>query len=108
MLSLLLEIATVPPTGESAMDFTWLFVKMMGALVLVCVFAVVVLRYVVPRLGVFKKYSSNRYIEIIGRCHLDQKKHLYIVKVGSRYALIGASDHGVNLVMELKPGELGI
>ena len=84
------------------MDFTWLFVKMMGALVVVCILAVVILRYVVPKLGAYKRYSSNQHMQIIARHHLDQKKNLYIVKIGTKYALIGASDHNVNFLMDLK------
>jgi len=101
VLGILLDIATKPATGDGAIDFTWLFMKMMIVLIIVCVFAVVILKYVAPRIGLFKKINSNKYIEILGRRSLEHKKQLYIIKVGSRYALIGSSEHSVNLVMEL-------
>ena len=101
LLGLLLEITTTPAAELEAIDFTWLFIKMMLALIIVCVLAVVILKYAVPRVGFFKKYANSQYIEVIARSSLDQKKFLYIVKVGSKYALVGASDHNVNLVMEL-------
>ena len=102
MFGLLLQIQTVPATGEGALDFTWLFIKMIAALIVVCIFAVVILKYVAPRMGLFKRFSGGKYIELIARQSLDQRKHLYVVRVGDRYALVGSSDHGVNLVMELK------
>ena len=107
MLGILLDIQTVPATGEGAVDFTWLFIKMISALIVVCVFAVVIMKYAVPKVGFLKKFSGGKYIEIITRQSLDQRKHLYIVKIGQRYALVGSSDHGVNLVMELKKEDVG-
>lgn len=102
MLGVLLEISTTPAAETSAADFTSLFVRMLIVLIVVCAAAVVVLKFLVPRMGLFKRFSSGRYIEIIARQGLEQKKFLYIVKIGSRYALVGTSDHGVNLLMELK------
>lgn len=102
MLGILLQIPLSPVTESTAIDFTWLFVKMIIALVAVCLFAVLVLRYLVPKIGLFKRYSANRYVEIIARQPLDHRKNLYIIKVGQKYALVGASDQSVNMIMELK------
>jgi flagellar biosynthetic protein FliO len=106
MLGILLAIQTSPATGEGALDFTWLFIRMISALVVVCILAVIILKYAVPRIGFFKKYSGGKYIDVVARQNLDQRKHLYIIKVGERYALVGSSDHGVNLVMELKKEDI--
>lgn len=106
MLGVLLQIATSPASTEGAVDFTWLFVKMISALIVVCVLAIILLKYAVPRVGFFRKFSGGRYIEVLARQSLDQRKHLYVVKVGGRYSLIGASEHGVNLVMELRPEDV--
>jgi flagellar biosynthetic protein FliO len=107
-LGILLQIQTAPATGESAVDFTWLFIKMIGALIVVCILAVVIMKYAVPRTGFFRKFSGGRYIEIVARQSIDQRKHLYIIKIGERYALVGSSDHGVSLVMELKPEDVHV
>jgi len=101
VLAILLEVATAPATQAGAVDFSWLFIKMMGALFVVCLLAVVILKYAVPKVGLLKRFAGSQYIEIIARQNLEQRKHLYLVKIGPRYALVGASDHGVNLVMEL-------
>lgn len=106
MLGLLLDISTSPATEPGAVDFTWLFLKMVIALAIVCFIAVVVLKYIAPRFGLFKRFAGGKYIEVIARHSLDQKKHLYLVKVGPRYALLGSSEHGVNMVMELKDGDV--
>ena len=106
MLGILLQIQTTPATGEGAVDFTWLFIKMISALIVVCILAVVILKYAVPRIGFFKKFSGGRYIEVIAKQSLDQRQHLYVVKVGKKYALVGSSDHGVNLVMELSANDV--
>jgi flagellar biogenesis protein FliO len=105
-LGVLLDIATSPASAPAAVDFTWLFVKMLAALGAVCVIAILVVRYLVPRMGVIKRFSGNRYMEILGRHSLDARRHLYIIKIGGRYALIGSSEHGVGLVMELKEEDL--
>lgn len=102
MLGMLLQITTAPATESTAVDFTMLFIKMMGALAIVCILAVVILKYAIPKIGVFKRFAGGKYIEVKARHSLDPKKQLYLVKVGPRYALLGASEHGVHLVMELK------
>lgn len=101
MLGLLLQVATVPATPETAIDFTWLFIKMMASLVIVCIVAFVSLKYVVPRLGLVKKYSDTRFISIIAKYSLSQKRHLYIVRVGEKYSLVGSSEVGISKVMDL-------
>lgn len=106
MLATLLEITTTPATEAAAVDFTWLFIKMMGALIIVCILAVVILKYAVPRVGLFKKYAASRYISVIARHSLDQRKHLYIVKVGKKYMLLGSAEHGVNLITELSQSDV--
>lgn len=106
MLATLMEIATAPATEAGAVDFTWLFIKMMGALFIVCILAVVILKYAVPRIGVFKKFAAGKYISVIARHSLDHRKHLYIVRVGSKYALLGSSERGVELIMELRPEDV--
>lgn len=101
MYAILLDIATVPATHEGMVDFSWLFLKMIFALIIVCIVAIVILKYAVPRTGLLKKFTGGKYISIIARHSLDHRKHLFIIKVGSKYMLIGAADHGINLIRDL-------
>lgn len=102
MTGLLLDITTSPATEAGAVDFSFLFLKMMAALIVVCVLALVILKYVVPRMGYFRKFTAGRTISIVARQSLDHKNHLYIVRVGAKYALVGSSERGLKLIMELK------
>lgn len=105
MLSLMLQIETVPPTGATAVDFTWLFVKMLLILGIVSVAAVLILKYAVPHIGVMKRFQQGRYFTVLGRYLLEPRKALYLVNVGKRYLVIGVADHGINLITEISEEE---
>lgn len=102
MLMLLSQIPTTPATGESAIDFTWLFIKMLLVLGIVSISAVLILKYFVPHIGVMKRFQQGKYFKILGRQPIEHKKTLYLIQVGERYLMIGASDHAINLITELK------
>jgi flagellar biosynthetic protein FliO len=100
------NISSSPANISSAGDFTILFIKMLVVLVVVCVVAVVLLRYAAPRLKFLDKGLGGRYIEVVARHFIGRKKALYIVKVGSRYILIGDSEHGINFISDLDKGDV--
>ena len=105
MLALLAQIETVPATGETAVDFTWLFVKMLLVLGIVTVGAVLILKYAVPHIGVMKRFQQGRYFTVLGRYLLEPRKSLYLVNIGKRYLVIGVADHGISLVTEISEEE---
>ncbi len=105
MLSILLQIETVPATGSNAVDFTWLFIKMLLVLGIVSVFAVLMLKYVTPRVGLLKRFQNDKYFRVLGRYMLEPRKSLFMVETGGRYLVIGTSDHGISLITELSKEE---
>jgi flagellar biosynthetic protein FliO len=68
---------------------------------LVSVLAVIILKYVVPRLGFAGKLQAGKYIHLISRFSLDPKKSLWIVRVGTRHFLLGSGESAVNTLAEL-------
>ena len=88
------------------MDFTILFLQMLLALAVVCVAAVLILKYAVPRLSWAKKWQGHDRFEIISRFNIDAKHALYLVKVHQRFLLLGSSDSGLNLLTELNEAEV--
>jgi len=102
VIAILLGVQTVPATDVNAVDFTWLFVKMLLMLGIVTISAIVILKYVVPRLGIVRRLKKNNFFTIIARFSLDARKKLYVVEVGKRYFVIGASEHAINMLAELK------
>lgn len=105
MLALLLQIETVAPTPATAVDFTWLFVKMLLVLGIVSVGAVLVLKYAVPRMGLMKRFQQGRYFTVLGRYLLEPGKALYLVNIGKRYLVIGVANNGINLITEISEEE---
>lgn len=95
-------VATEPVGRSSAVDFSFLFVKMIAALVVACVLAVLVLKYAVPKLSFIKKSPENDRIKILSRVALGQKQHLYLVKVDDKCILLGATDHGVRKIIDME------
>lgn len=102
MLATLSQVSTAPPTGESAVDFTWLFIRMLIVLGIVTVAAILILKYAVPRIGIIKRFQRGRHFEVLGRHVLEPGKSLYLVKTGTRYLVIGAAESGISLITELK------
>ncbi|MBT3182534.1 MAG: flagellar biosynthetic protein FliO [Deltaproteobacteria bacterium] len=105
LLAILSEIQTVPATDSNAVDFTWVFLKMIFVLGIVSVLAVLILKYAVPRIGLSKRFQKGSYFSILGRYQLEPRRSLYLVEVGGRYFVIGSADHGINLISELSMAE---
>lgn len=106
ILSILLaEITTKPAVPGNTLDFTWLFLKMLLVLVIVCVLAILFLKYVVPRTGFARAIQKGKYFTILGRYQLEHRKSLYLVEIGGRYLVIGCADHGINALAELTKEE---
>lgn len=100
-----LAIPTEPATAASAVDFTWLFMKMILVLAIVSIAAILFLKYLMPRFGPFKAYKRGQYFKVLGRFVLESRKALYIVNIGKRYLVIGCSDHAINLITEISKEE---
>ncbi len=92
----------VPPAPMA--DFTWTFVKVILAMTVVCLLAVGVIRYLLPRARFIKNSQSSR-IEILERFPLEPKKSLYLLKVGAQEILIGTTEASIQPLLELKDGE---
>ena len=98
-------VTTEPATSATAVDFTWLFIKMLLVLAIVSITAILILKYVVPRIGILKPFQKGQYFKVLGRYVLEPKKSLYLVNVGKRYLVIGVADHAINLVTEITKEE---
>ena len=105
MIGILGQLETVAPTGDTAVDFTWLFIKMLLVLGIVTVGAVLVLKYAVPRIGAMKRFQQGRCFSVIGRYVLEPGRSLFLVSVGKRYLVLGVSDHAINLLGEVSEEE---
>lgn len=107
MIGILLSaaISTEAATPATAVDFTWLFIKMVLVLSIVCISAILILKYVMPRTGLLRTVQKGRYFKVMGRYQLESRKALYLVEVGGRYFVIGSADHGINLITELSREE---
>ncbi len=94
-------IVTEEATRSSAIDFSFLFLKMIAALVVAVTLAILVLKYAVPKLSFAKKLSDNQQIKILSRVSLGAKQNLYLVKVAEKCILLGATDHTVTKIMDV-------
>ncbi|MCC7344765.1 MAG: flagellar biosynthetic protein FliO [Deltaproteobacteria bacterium] len=88
--------------GASSVDFTWLFLKMVFAMIFVIALAIVIIRFIIPKLTFNRGAAARSDLRIVDRVPLDARKSLYILQVEGRRLLIGASEHHVGLIAELK------
>src|SRR3989338_5402062 len=87
------------------LDYTWLFVRVCVALVLVISLGFVFIRFFLPRLKGFHR-SSQSAIKILDRNTLEPRKSIYLIQVGGRHYLIGTADQSVSLIGELSKDEV--
>lgn len=76
-------------------------------LLLVCVGAVVALRFLLPRFLSNKRFNKGGHFELIARYGLDMRKALYLVRVGKRFFVLGGAEQGLRLLSEIDPSDLG-
>lgn len=89
------------------MDFTWQFLNMLFILLLVCVGAVVALRFVLPRMMGNKRFNKSGHFELLARYSLDFRRALYLVRVGKKYFVVGGAEQGLHLLSEISKDDLG-
>jgi flagellar biogenesis protein FliO len=78
------------------------YVKLIAVLGLVLVLALAVVHGIIPRLGGGGRTGAAAgAIRVSARYPLEPKKNLYVVRVGSDYFLVGASDAGIHLLTGL-------
>lgn len=81
------------------MDIVWLLVQTMIALALVCGLAILIFRYILPRLNAVSFNKS--IVRIVDGTSLDARKRLVVIEVAGKYMLVAISENGVQLVSEL-------
>ena len=88
------------------MDFTWLFIQMLATLAVVCIVAVLILRFVLPKLSWARKWQKTGNFELVDRFGLDYKRALYLVRVGKKHLVLGGTDQNLSLLTEISHEEL--
>ncbi len=87
--------------GAGSLDFTWLFLKMVFAMIFVIALAIVVIRFIIPKLTFNRGASARSDLRVVDRIPLDARKSLYVLEVEGRRLLIGSSEHHVGFIAEL-------
>ena len=69
------------------------------ALGIVCGLAVLIFRYILPKLNVVSFNKS--IVRVVDGASLDARKRLIVVEVAGKYLLLAVSESGVQMVSEL-------
>lgn len=80
-------------------DVVWLLLQTLIALALVCGLAILVFRYILPRLNVVTFNES--VVKVVDGTSLDARKRLIVVETAGKYMLLATSESGVQLITEL-------
>jgi flagellar protein FliO/FliZ len=92
----------VPTVGW--LDIVWLLLQTAIALGLVCGLAILIFRYILPRLNVVSFNKS--IVNVVDGASLDARKRLIVVEVAGKYMLLALSESGVQMVSELDGEEV--
>jgi hypothetical protein len=99
-------IADAVPAGIGSVSSEIIeYVKLVATLVAVVVFGVFVLRVWAPRLSRASATGTGP-LQIIWRMNLEPRKTLYVVRAGSGYLLLAASEAGVEFLIDLNAAEI--
>lgn len=78
----------------------WMLLQTAFALALVCGLAVLIFRYILPKLN---GVSFNKSIvRVVDGASLEARKRLLVVEVAGKYMLLAVSDSGVQMISELE------
>ncbi|MBN1944065.1 MAG: flagellar biosynthetic protein FliO [Bradymonadales bacterium] len=93
----------MPPTGE----FGWMLVRTTIILVVICLLAYLLIRFVLRRFLPAARAGEGRSGRLVplDRLSLDPRRSLVVVKAGSKVLLIGLGDDRCDLLCELDPLE---
>lgn len=88
----------VPSVGW--FDIIWLLLQTAIALALVCGLAILIFRYILPRLNAVSFNKS--IVNVVDGASLDARKRLMVVEVAGKYLLLASSESGVQMISELE------
>jgi hypothetical protein len=104
-MTILTAADAIPAGIGSVSDEIFEYLKLVATLVVVLALAVFVLRGWTSRLTGASTARTGP-LQVICRMNLEPRKTLYIVRAGSGYLLLAASEAGVELLTELDGAEL--
>ena len=104
---------TVPSDSASAQPQNIYSPSLFGIVVKLIISMVVIVGLIYLSMYFLKKINSRAAgggiigdtIKIIGRTFLSPKQSLYLVKIGERYTIIGATEQSVSMIGELSQKE---
>lgn len=91
--------AEVPGTT----DYGAMLLKMVISVVIVCALAYVILRWGLRR--VVGESSGSENMEVLGRLGIGPERAIMVVRVGSRYLVIGSGETEISILTELSEAE---
>ena len=95
-----LLLQTNPPVPAVGWwDIISLLLQTAVALALVCALAILIFRYILPRLNAVSFNKS--IVQVVDGTSLDARKRLIIVQAAGKYLLLASSESGVQLISEL-------
>jgi flagellar protein FliO/FliZ len=90
--------------GGGTASFIWMLIQTMLALALVCGLALLIFRWVLPRLQLTPA-GANSMVRVVDRVMLDARRSLLVIEVAGRWLLVSSSETGVQLISELDAAE---
>lgn len=84
---------------EGGGSFALALLQTLVVLAFVCGLAYVVLRVVLPRLGVSR--SPKGMMRVVDSVSLEPRRNLFVVEVAGRWMLVASSEAGVQMISEL-------
>ncbi len=111
MLTLLLNIAESQPVLDvnalpgSDLNFGWMFIKVIVAMILVSGLAFFAIKYLLPKAPWVKGLAGSK-IQVLEKMGLEPRKSLYLIQVAEKVVLVGSSEQGLSALAEFSAQDL--
>ena len=93
-----------PLTAQT--DMTGTFVMVSIVMVVICLAALALIKWVFPRFIRAPLYRRGGPIRVLARHSLEPRLALYVLKIGGKHLVVGAGDKGLSMLCELGESDL--
>lgn len=99
------SLAVYPPVGSGTIGYWGMLLQTLAYLVLLCVIAYAVVRWVLPR-SLPRRFGPSRGITVLDQWNLGKGRSLCVVRVLKDYYLLGVTDHSIQCIATLPSPEV--
>ncbi len=90
--------------GEKPKSSASRLLQLLGALIIICILAYIVIRFLKKSTNVFG--VDDPYLKTVASMNIAQGKSVHVITLGDKAYIVGVTDHSINTIGEVEDQEL--